>query len=252
METVIDNQFFTASTQDTLAIINFKNNIFDLITNIDESQILTEFIRSTEYDNTIKGLLVVNEPMCLGEKVYDTFIEGITHEMDESSLEHGVRFSEKNVRFREINILNKFIKFLVNYKKLYVAGLSCTMVTPFMGVVLVADLRFATPNLNFKFSHKKYGLHPSGGLPFFLDHYLGHSKAVEVLLSDGMDAEEAMKLGLINRMLPAENFVENCVSLTNKLLEAPASTLRATKRLINFNKNVVEDYFEYEASLLNL
>jgi enoyl-CoA hydratase/carnithine racemase len=71
-------------------------------------------------------------------------------------------------------------------------------------------------------------------------------------LSDEIKAEAALRLGLVNRILPSENFIRNCINLTNKFFDAPSSTLMATKRLINFNNSVVEEYFEYESSLLNL
>jgi len=144
------------------------------------------------------------------------------------------------------------VKFLANYKKLYVAGLGCSIVTPFIGVILVADLRFATPNARFSFAHNKYGLHPSGGLPFFLDHYVGHSKAVELMLSEDLDSEGAFNLGLVNKILPTEDFDNRCINLVKKYLSPPAATIRSTKRLINFNNYFLEEYFEFESSLLNL
>jgi enoyl-CoA hydratase/carnithine racemase len=253
METIIDNSFFSASKDSPVAVVKFRKDIFDLISNIDDSQVLTDFIKETEYDKSIKGLLFLNEPGCLGDEAYDDFLSKIISKKADDSADVDVTlFSEKDIRFRKINILNKFVKFLANYKKLYVAGLSCCIVTPFIGVILVADLRFATTNARFSFAHNKYGLHPSGGLPFFLDHYVGHSRAVDLMLSDELRAEDAFQLGLINRILPVENFDKQCIDLTKKYLDVPSATLRSTKRLINFNNSFLEEYFEFESSLLNL
>jgi len=253
MEQLIDNQYFTASKDGQLAIVKFKDQVFELITNLEASQLLTNFIKETEYDKSVKGLLLTNAPKCLGSEAYDTFMQGLIKEADNKENNSEVaNIIEKNIRFREINILNKFVKFLVNYRKLYFSALSCTVVTPFIGVILVADIRFATPGARFHFSHKKYGLHPAGGLPFFLDHYVGHSKAVELMLSDELNAEEAFKMGLFNKLLAPENFEMNCIGLARKYLDIPMTTIRSTKRLINFNNSVLEEYFEYEASILNL
>lgn len=253
MDQLIDNQYFTASKDEQLAIVKFKNQVFELITNLDASQLLTNFIKETEYDKTVKGLLLTNAPKCLGSEAYDTFMQGLIKEADNKDNNSEVaNIIEKNIRFREINILNKFVKFLVNYRKLYFSALSCTVVTPFIGVILVADMRFATPGGKFHFSHKKYGLHPAGGLPFFLDHYLGHSKAVELMLSDELNAGEAFRLGLVNKLLAPENFEMNCIRMAKEYLDIPMTTIRSTKRLINFNNSMLEEYFEYEASILNL
>lgn len=253
MEQIIDNQYFTALKDEQLAIVRFKADVFELITNLDISQKLTDFIKGTEHDKTVKGLMLSNEPKCLGEEVYDEFMQRILHadSLEAEDIEVAT-FAEKNIRFREINILNKFVKFLANYRKLYFSAINCEIVTPFMGVILVADIRFATATGRFIFKHKKYGLHPAGGLPFFLDHYVGHSKAVELMLSDELRADDAFRFGLVNKILAPENFEQNTIGLAKEYLRIPMATISTTKRLINFNNSVLEDYFDYESSLLNL
>ena len=253
MATIIDNKYFHASHEDNLAVVEFKKEIFNLLINLEESKVLTDFIRETEVNKHIRGLLLLNQPDCIGEEAYDEFMKQIGASIvDEEENGKITRFNEKNLRFRKINILNKFIKFLANYQKLYFAGLSCDLATPFIGVVLVADFRLGSPKARFSFTHQKYGLHPSGGLPFFFLHYLGHSRAMEVMLSPKLSAKEALELGLIDRIIPAENFAEHCKSTIEPLLKIHPDTLKTTKRLMNFNSAWLEDYFDFEASLINL
>jgi enoyl-CoA hydratase/carnithine racemase len=211
MPAIIDNIYFVASKHDHLAIITFKANVFDLITNVQESQLMMDFIRETEHDKDIKGLLLLNEPGCLGEQEYDRFLHSIMKEENISPDMEAEAILERNVRFRQISILSRFIRYLAGYQKLCIAGLDCTVVTPFIGIILVADLRYATRHATFSFAHNKYGLHPTGALPFFLTHYLGHAKAMEVLLSERMGADEALSLGLISHILPEDNFKDNCI-----------------------------------------
>ncbi len=73
---------------------------------------------------------------------------------------------EKYVRFREINILNRFIKYLANLNIIVVSDTQGSIVTPFVGVAFVADLIYVRKGTKFIMAHNKYGLHPSGGLPF--------------------------------------------------------------------------------------
>ena len=127
-----------------------------------------------------------------------------------------------------------------------------TMVTPFMGVALVADLRLVSPNGAFSLAHRKYGLHPSGAIPFFLTHYLGHSKAIEIQLSDRINAEEGFRLGLFNQVLPADDFNQNCIRYIQPYLNNFRSTLSTTKRLNNFKHRWLQEYQEHEGSLINL
>lgn len=252
MGKIIDNLYFEAAIEDHLAMVSFKSDAFEFITSIDDSQVMMDFIREAEHNQAVKGLLLLNEPYCLGEEAYDAFIKGILKEENSPGGKDTPTFIQKNKRFRQINILNGFIRFLAGYHKLVVAGIGCTVVTPFMGATLVADLRLASPYGSYALAHRKYGLHPSGAIPYFLTHYLGHSKAIEVQLSDHISAGEAFRLGLVNQILPAENFKQNCIRYLKPMLENYRSTLSMTKRLNNFKNRWLQDYFDHEASLMNL
>lgn len=252
MGKIIDNLYYDASIQDNLAIISFKAEAFELITSVNDSQVLMDFIRDAEYNASVKGLLLLNEPECMGELAYDQFIRSIKKEDNLLENNDVPTFLQKNKRFRQINILNRFIRYLSGYHKLVIAGISSTVVTPFIGVALVADLRLASPFGVFSLAHRKYGLHPSGSIPFFLTHYLGHSKSIEIQLSDRVTAEEAFRLGLINQILPADKFSENCMRYIQPYLSHCRSTLSMTKRLNNFKHRGLQDYQEHESSLMNL
>jgi len=252
MGKIIDNLYFEASIEDSLAIVSFKSEAFELITSIAGSQVMMDFIRDAEYNTSVKGLLLLNQPNCLGELAYDQFIRSILNEDESLESKDVPTFLQKNVRFRQINILNNFIRYLAGYHKLVFAGIGCTVVTPFMGVALVADMRLASPHGVFSLAHRKYGLHPSGAIPFFLTHYLGHSKAIEVQLADRIGAEEAFRLGLVNQILPADNFSQNCMRYIQPYLSNYRSTLSTTKRLNNFKNRWLQEYLEQEGSIINL
>ena len=132
------------------------------------------------------------------------------------------------------------------------SGINSVVVTPFMGVTLVADIRLASPKGAFSMAHRKYGLHPTGAIPFFLTHYLGHSKGLEIQLSDHVTAEEAFRLGLINQILPDDDFNQNCIRYIQGCLNNYRSTLTMTKRLNNFKNRWLQEYIDHEASLMNL
>jgi enoyl-CoA hydratase/carnithine racemase len=252
MDKIIDNVYFDASVINNLAVVSLKSEAFELITSLTDSQVMMDFIREAEYNASVKGLLLLNHPGCLGEQAYDQFVRSILLEDDSLENKDMPTFLQKNKRFRQINILNKFIRFLAAYQKMVFVGIGCTVVTPFIGVTLVADVRMASPYGVFSMAHRKYGLHPSGAIPFFLTHYLGHSKAIEVQLSDRISAQEAFRLGLVNQILPAENFSQNCIRYAQTYLKNYRSTLSTTKRLNNFKNNWLQEYLDHESSIINL
>jgi enoyl-CoA hydratase/carnithine racemase len=141
---------------------------------------------------------------------------------------------------------------LASYKKLCFTLLSGDIVTPFFGGSFAIDIRYATPDMVFSLAHKKYGLHPCGGLPFFLVNQVGYNKAMELMFSDKIDAKEALKLGLINKIIEKNNPVEIALEEISTILKNQSCTIRRTKQLASFTRASLNDYFKYESSLLNL
>ena len=252
MDYLINNDFIETFAEERIAVIRFKKRIFEFIIDLDESGTLLDFISKTEYDNNIKAIFFINEPHCIDDEQYDDFLSSILTNEYLSKESEIPDFCEKNIRFKEINILNKMVKQIANYNKLCFIGITGTVVTPFFGAAFAADIRYATENAIFSLAHNKYGLHPSGGLPYFLSQILGHQKAMEIQLSERLTAKEAYKMGLLNKLFPEENFMNVCISEIKKFIKIKSCTIRNTKRLTNFSRISLNDYFDFEATLLNL
>ncbi len=252
MASTINNDYIEIFNEEKIAVIKFKQKIFEFIIDLDKSDTLLDFINKTEYDREIKAILFINEPHSIDDEEYDKFLSSILTEENLSSESDFPDFCEKNIRFREINILNKIVKHIAKFNKLCFVGITGTIVTPFFGASLAADIRYATENSVFSLAHNKYGLHPSGGLPYFLVQKLGHQKAMEIQLSEKITAIEAFELGLVNKLFPDKDFLNNCINEIKKFTKIKSCTIRNTKRLTNFSRTALNDYFDFEASLLNL
>ena len=249
---LISNKYVETFTEGKIAVINFREKVFEFIVSLDASDTLIDFRSKTQYDSNIKALLFVNEPDSIDDEQYDNFLKSILSDEYLAEEDGMPDFCEKNVRFKEINILNKIVREIVNYNKLCFVGIKGTVVTPFLGASLAADIRYATENTVFVMAHNKYGLHPSGGLPFFLSQFLGHQKAMEVQLAERITASEAFKLGIVNKLFPEKDFINSCIKEINKFISIKSCTIRNTKRLTNFSRTLINDYFDFEAGLLNL
>jgi enoyl-CoA hydratase/carnithine racemase len=252
MSYFIEREAFYTEKRDSIAIIKIKDKVFDLVTDLEESEYLMEFITQSEYDNEISALLFLNEPGCFGEDKYDKFIHEILGRHEEKSKDEVPTFSHKNIRFREINILNKIIRGIAAYQKLCFIAINGEVVTPFIGAALAADFRFASNKSRFIMAHNKYGLHPSGALPFFLTHYMHHSAALGIQLSEGFTVEKAKELGLVNEIFTSDHFDDLCIEEVFSYLHCRTCTMRRAKQLTNFHRRELNDYFQYEAGLLNL
>jgi enoyl-CoA hydratase/carnithine racemase len=251
MNTIASNEFFEIYRKNEISIVRLKKNVFDFISDGELSDDLMDFLKNISRDTEIKALLFYNDPDCVNEKQYDNFIKRAISKTNEG-YQFTPAITEKYVRFREIYNLNRFIKSLANLNIIVVSGMQGSVVTPFVGLAFVADLIYARKGTKLIMAHNKYGLHPSGGLPFFLSNSLPHSIAMEFQMRDYFTAEEAYEMGLINKVLPAQDFLDLLIKEIENFSNHNYYTIQHTKRLTNFSRKSLLEYFNYEASLLNL
>jgi len=73
-----------------------------------------------------------------------------------------------------------------------------------MGMCLMCDVRVAATDARFSTGYVKVGLVPGDGDTFFLPRLVGPAKALELLwTADFIEAPEALRLGIVNRVVPA-------------------------------------------------
>ncbi len=252
MDAIKSSSFYEISRQDEISIVRIKGNVFDFISDAKLSGELMDFIENISGDTEIKALVFYNDPDCVNEDNYNKFLKRIMSKTKKGDQSLTPNFNDKNVRFREINILNRFIKYLANLNIIVVSGTQGSVVTPFVGLAFAADLIYATEGTKYIMAHNKHGLHPSGGLPFFLSNSLHHAMAMEFLMKESFTAGEAYEMGLINKVLPAQDFLDLLIKEVEKFTSYKHYTIQHTKRLTNYSRKSLFNYFNYEASLLNL
>jgi 2-(1,2-epoxy-1,2-dihydrophenyl)acetyl-CoA isomerase len=95
-----------------------------------------------------------------------------------------------------------------------------------MGLALACDLRVAAESTRFSVAFVKIGLMPDAGVSFFLPRVVGLGRAMEMsLLGDDVGAEEARRIGLVNRVVPDEDLVDEAMALAERLASLPTAAL---------------------------
>ena len=122
-------------------------------------------------------------------------------------------------------------------------------------IALACDLRIASERAQFSMAFILRGLIPDTGGTFFLPKLVGSAKACELAFTgDIIDANEAERIGLINKVVSHEELMKTTADLANKLLKRPPITLKYTKRAIY--KGLAEadlpSHLDYEFSLTRL
>lgn len=102
-----------------------------------------------------------------------------------------------------------------------------------MEMVLGCDLRIAAENAKFGTAEVKWGIMCGAGGTQRLPRAIPMVKAMEILLTgEPIDAQEAYRLGLVNKVVPQAQLMEETEKLANLLLERGPLALRATKQAV--------------------
>jgi enoyl-CoA hydratase/carnithine racemase len=102
-------------------------------------------------------------------------------------------------------------------------------------IALAADFRLAVPHASLAFLFTKVGLAGADmGAAYLLPRIVGLARATELLmLGDKVPADEALRIGLINRLVDPESLLGEARALAGRLAAGPAFALGMTKTLLN-------------------
>ena len=114
-----------------------------------------------------------------------------------------------------------------------------------MNLALAADIRIASDQARFAESFAQIGLFPDFGGTYFLPRIIGPTRAAELFYTAQMlSAEDALRMGIVSRVVPAEQFEAE----TKKLAESIASGAALAQRDVK-HKMSSEQRKELEAAL---
>lgn len=102
-----------------------------------------------------------------------------------------------------------------------------------MDFALMCDLRFAARSARFSEGYIKVGLVPGDGGAYYLPRLVGTAKALELLLTgDFVSAEEAERIGLVNRVCDDEELMDEARAFAERLAAGPPLVTRTIKRAV--------------------
>jgi enoyl-CoA hydratase/carnithine racemase len=102
-------------------------------------------------------------------------------------------------------------------------------------IALASDFRLAVPHASLAFLFTRVGLAGADmGAAYLLPRVVGTARATELLfLGDAITAEDAHRIGLVNRIVPAESLMTEARALADRLAAGPTFALGMTKTLMN-------------------
>ena len=107
-------------------------------------------------------------------------------------------------------------------------------------IALACDFRIAVPSASLAFLFTKVGLAGADmGAAYLLPRVVGLARATELLmLGDRISAEAALRMGLVNAVVPPERLMEDARALALRLASGPSFALGMTKTLLNHELDI--------------
>ena len=101
---------------------------------------------------------------------------------------------------------------------------------------LAADIRIGAASSSYSFAFLERGTMPEFGCTALLPRIVGYGRAVDICLSaQTLTAPEAREIGLITRIAPDEDLLEEALALGERLAGFPALAMGLTRRMLQAN-----------------
>ena len=128
------------------------------------------------------------------------------------------------------------------------AGAGCSL-------ALACDMRIASEHASFIEVFVNVGLIPDSGSTWTLPRLVGFGRAMELCLTGRpVKADEALSIGLVNQVVPADELEEATNKIATRLASLPAKAISLTKRLLNqsfendFNEQLTQEAYAQETA----
>lgn len=183
-------------------------------------------IKAANADTAVRGVILTGagpKAFIAGADISEFASFSLEQGMDLSAHGHGVFDSVEQCSKPVIAAVNGFA-----------LGGGCEL-------AMACHMRIAAENAKFGQPEVKLGLIPGYGGTQRLVRYIGKGKAIELLMTaDMIDAQEALRLGLVNYVVPADQLMAKCHEILNKISAQAPLAIAEIIRTVNayYDKNL--------------
>ncbi|HOE18303.1 MAG TPA: enoyl-CoA hydratase-related protein [Syntrophorhabdaceae bacterium] len=177
-----------------------------------------EYLEKAKQDDAIRVIIVTGNG--------DTFCSG----GDIRDMAEGKLQSWDMKRFLWDGV-HRIVLTLEDLDKPVIAAINGSAMGAGMDMAIMCDLRVCSEKAKLAESYIMMGLVPGDGGAYFLPRVAGLPKALELLLTgDVISAEEALRLGIVNKVVAHDRLIAETMKLAEKIAARPPLAVRMTKR----------------------
>ena len=197
---------------------------------------LSKLLREIQEDDDIRVLVITGagRGFCAGADV--------------STLASLTQLASKLKRQEKLQAVGAFALQLYDLDKPVIAAINGVAAGAGVSIALLSDIRIASENARFGMVFVDRGLIPDCGATFLMPRLLGTGKSFELMYTgDIIDAKEAKRIGLVDKVVPHDRLMDETMSLAKRLAKAPPLTLAQIRRAVHsglLNNLEQQLYFE--------
>jgi len=146
------------------------------------------------------------------------------------------------------NRYNPIIRKLAALNKPVLGAINGVAAGAGFSLALACDLRIASDKASFLQAFVNIGLVPDSGSSFFLPRLVGYAKAAELcMLGEKIGAEEALRLGIVNKLVAHDDLMGATTEWANRLANGPTLALGLIKRALHLGTTgTLDEVLDYE------
>jgi 2-(1,2-epoxy-1,2-dihydrophenyl)acetyl-CoA isomerase len=182
-----------------------------------------EAIETSRRDTAVRAVVLTGtgRGFCSGG---DVRAMGERHREGESA------FQRKTAVFERIHRIPRLLE---DFDKPYIVAINGVATGAGLDMALMGDIRLAAESARMAETYIRVGLIAGDGGTWFLPRLVGTAKALELLWTgEFVDAAEALRIGLVNKVVPDAELMPATYAFAKKLAAQPALTLRLMKRAV--------------------
>ena len=239
---------FTVEAQGSIAVLTFCDRAADLLgMNLEAMDQLWHFFSEHER-NPSKAIVLHLPASALGPERMDCILRA--HGIQADGHVHGTRTFDESDFVRQMNVMRRVTQAVRNTEAFVLATLSGRMVLPLFGPILACNSRIASDDFMLVNRMADYCITPLGGMPWFLTQLVGKNQADELIRCTGnIDAETALKLGLVEKVVPRDELLTDAIALAKDIADRPYGNREALKETAIAAGDSLEAYLDTEERL---
>lgn len=186
---------------------------------------LTQELDILRWDQEVRVVIITGE----GEKAFCAGID----------LKERAQKEQNEVLMEREKIIRPFYLSLGNFHKPTIAALNGPALGGGAELALTCDMRIAVPQARFAQSEIKWGMIPSCGACQRLRLIVGMGAAKDIILTGRtLEAEEAYRLGIYNRLVPKEELMDKALELAKQISANPSLTVEQAKKALDWGADI--------------